>query len=353
MRDLQGGTAMTIARRQLIDVSVTRWYHCISRCVRGASLLGDGSFDRKEWLETRIEELAQVFALGVGGFSVMDNHLHLLLRLDPDVAAGWSDDDVVRRWGRLYPPRNKSRKPEPIFEEWVQSKLKDVEWVARARERLQSIGWFMKCLKEPLARQANREDGCRGAFFQGRYKSVAILDEEALLAVGVYIDLNPVAAKVAKVPETSEYTSIKKRVDHIKADDATAQLEAAKDGSVAGSRAAGGLEEDLWLCPIEDRRGIDSSREGMFEGLSVGNYLLLVDYTGRLFREGKARISAELAGILDRIGSSAECWQQRMEKLKNGRSFGRFFAASRDKLREIAGRLNVRRLVNLVGCAAP
>ena len=344
---------MTIARRQLIDVSVTRWYHCISRCVRGASLLGDGSFDRKEWLETRIEELAQVFAMGVGGFSVMDSHLHLLLRLDPDVAAGWSDDDVVRRWGRLYPPRDKSRQPLPISDDWVRGKLKDSSWVARARERLQSIGWFMKCLKEPLSRLANREDKCRGAFFQGRYKSVAILDEEALLAVGVYIDLNPVAAKVAKVPETSEYTSIKQRVDHIKADDATAQLEAAKDGSVAGSRAAGGLEEDLWLCPIEDRRRIDSSREGMFEGLSIGNYLRLVDYTGRLFREGKARISDDLAGILDRIGSSAEGWQRRMEKLKTGRFFGRFFAASRDKLREIAGRLNVRRLVNLVGCAAP
>ena len=67
----------------------------------------------------------------------------------------------------------------------------------------------------------------------------------------------------------------------------------------------------------------------------------------------KARISAELAGILDPIGSSAERWQLRMEKLRDGRSFGRFFAASRDKLREIAQRLNVRRLVNLVGCAAP
>jgi hypothetical protein len=121
---------------------------------------------------------------------------------------------------------------------------------------------------------------------------------------------------------------------------------------VAGSCQAGGLEEDLWVCPIEDRRRINSSREGMFEGLSIGNYLLLVDCTGRLFREGKARISAELAGILERIGISAECWQLRMEKLKNGRALGRFFAASRDKLREVARRLNVRRLVNFVGCAA-
>ena len=42
--------------------------------------------------------------------------------------------------------------------------------------------------------------------FEGRYKSVAILDDAALLAVGVYIDLNPVAAKLADVPETSKHT---------------------------------------------------------------------------------------------------------------------------------------------------
>jgi REP element-mobilizing transposase RayT len=344
---------MTIARKELVDVSVTRWYHCVTRCVRRAFLLGEGLLDRKQWVEDRLEELAQVFAVGVGGFSVMDNHLHLLVRLDPEVAANWSDDEVVRRWGRLYPPRDRSRRPLPISEEWVQGRLKDIPWVAKTRERLSSISWFMKCLKEPISRRANREDKCRGAFFEARFKSVAILDEEALLATSTYIDLNPVAAKIAEVPETSEHTSIKQRVDHIKAQDATAQLEAAKGGSVAGSQAASGLEEGLWLCPIEDRRPLGSTRPGMFEGLSIGNYLLLVDYTGRLFRDGKARISAELAGILDRIGSSAESWQVRMEKLKNGRSFGRFFAASRDKLRELARRLKVRHLVNLIGCAAP
>ena len=122
---------------------------------------------------------------------------------------------------------------------------------------------------------------------------------------------------------------------------------------MAGSLAASGLEEKLWLCPIEDRRRFGSSREGMFEGLSIGNYLLLLDYSGRLFREGKARISAELASILDRIGTSAECWHRRIEKLGTGRWFGRFFAASGEKLREMASRLKVRRVINLAGCAAP
>ena len=87
---------MTIARRQLVDLSVARWYHCATRCVRRAFLLAEGQTNRKEWLENRIKELAEIFAVGIGGFSVMDNHIHLLLRLDPDVAQGWSDEDVVR-----------------------------------------------------------------------------------------------------------------------------------------------------------------------------------------------------------------------------------------------------------------
>src|SRR5208337_1198981 len=112
----------------------------------------------------------------------LDNHLHLLVRLDPDVARGWSDEDVVRRWGRLFPPRDKVRQVTPVSDEWVQTRLKDARWVATTRERLQSLSWFMKCLKEPLSRLANREEQTRGAFFEGRFKSVAILDEESLPA---------------------------------------------------------------------------------------------------------------------------------------------------------------------------
>src|SRR6516162_209489 len=145
----------------------------------------------------------------------MDNHLHVLARLDPEVTAGWSDEEVVRRWGRLFPPRDKKRQPLPVTQLWVEDRLKHLEWVATARARLQSLSWFMKCLKEPLARLANLQDKTRGFFFEGRFKSVAILDEESLLATCAYIDLNPVAAGVAMVPETSKHTSIKERVDHV------------------------------------------------------------------------------------------------------------------------------------------
>jgi hypothetical protein len=155
-----------------------------------------------------------------------------------------------------------------------------------------------------------------------------------------------VAAGIAAVPEASESTSIKERVDHVKAQGRAEDLKAAQTGSVAGSVASAGLEESHWLCPIEDRRGLDSSREGMLEGLSLGNYVLLVDYTGRLFRDGKAAISREVAGILERLGTTAETWQARLEKLRKGRFFGRFFAASRQRLREVADRLGLRRVPN-------
>jgi hypothetical protein len=349
----QEAPSMTIARSILIDPTITRWYHCVSRCVRRAFLLGEGLDDRKKWVENRLEQLAEIFAIAVGGFSVMDNHLHVLVRLDQDIAKNWSDEEVVRRWGRLYPPRDKSGEALPVPEAWVQWRLEDAQWVTKIRGRLQSISWFMKCLKEPLSRLVNRQEKVRGAFFEGRFKSVAILDDGALLAVGAYIDLNPVAAGIAEAPETSKYTSIKQRVEHVEAQGQTAQLEAAGHGSVAGSQAAAGLEDSLWLCPIEDRRRLDSSREGMLEGFSLGSYLLLVDYTGRLFRTGKATISAELAGIFDRLGSSAESWRARLEKLRTRRLFGRFFAASREKLRAAAARLNVRRVRNLAGCPAP
>jgi hypothetical protein len=345
-----GDLTMAIARAQLVDVSLTRWYHCVTRCVRRAFLLGEGDYNRKQWLENRLEELADIFAVAVGGFSVMNNHLHLLLRLDPEVAQAWSDEQVVRRWGRLFPPRDKSRQPIPVSEHWVQWRLSDAQWIATARQRLQSLSWFMKCLKEPLSRLANRQDKVRGTFFEGRFKSVAVLDEEALLAIGVYIDLNPVAAKIAETPETSDYTSIKQRVDHVEAQGKTAELEAARDGSVAGSQAAAGLEESLWLCPIEDRRELDSPREGMIPGFSLGGYVKLVDYTGRLFREGKASIPAELAEVFVRLGCSAQSWQIQIDKLRGDRLVGRFFTASRVKLRQIAEHLGVRRLVNLRGC---
>jgi REP element-mobilizing transposase RayT len=339
---------MTVARSELVDLNVTRYYHCISRCVRQALLCGDGCEHRKQWIEERLEFLSRCFAVSVCGFSVMDNHLHVLVRLDAEEAESWSAEEVIRRWFAAYPPKTAKGQEIEINQAWIDHQAEDQKRVELFRARLATLGWFMKALKEPLARMANKEDQCKGAFWEGRYKSIAILDEEALLATCAYIDVNPVAAGIAATPETSRHTSVRQRVRHAKSKGKLAALKAAESGSVAGSRAAGDLEEDLWLCPLEDRRRQGGQREGMLDGFSLGSYLLLVDYTSRLCRQGKARVSREVASILDRLGTNADIWAARIERLfSKSRLLGSYFAADRARLREVARSRGVHHLDNL------
>jgi hypothetical protein len=345
---------MATARKRLVDPKVTRWYHCISRCVRKARLLGeDGLSNRKAWLEKRMEFLCRFFAISVLGYSVLDNHLHIVLRLDPDVARDWSDEEVARRWGALFPPRNRRREVLPVTQEWIDRQVAKPEWIAKKREHLASLSWFMKLLKEPLARMANAEDDCDGAFFSPRFKSIAILDLVALLAVCAYIDLNPLAAGIALLPEISPYTSITRRVEHCCPELTREDFEAGMRGVVAENLPSGEIEQSHWLCPLEDRRRQGAPREGVSAGFSLPKYLLLLDETSRLFREGKARVDAGVAPILERLGTTVGTWQRCMQqlqlKLSCRRLTGRVLATSAEALAQAAKCFGLQRLVNLVG----
>lgn len=341
---------MTMARAQLVDLSVSRWYHCIARCARGASLLGEGALDRKAWIEGRIEELGQTFAISVAAFAVLDDQFHILVRLDPRDAERWSNEEIVRRWGVISPPRDKERQPIPVTAKWVRGRLAGASSFATERERLQSLGWFMKSLKEPLARLANREDGTRSAFFESRFKSIAILDHESLLAACVFIDVNPVAAGIAASPETSVHTSFRQRLARQKAGTQPSRVKGPGRTAAVGGARLRKLEESHWLCPIEDRRAIGSAREGMFAGIALGDYLLLVKYTGKLFHEANVPPPREVAALFNRLGINAETWQARIFKLSEGRLLGRFFASSRERLRQLAEQLGVGHLDNLGSC---
>jgi hypothetical protein len=343
---------MTTARGRLVDPAVTRWYHCLNKCVRFAHLLdSNGPTNRKAWLQNRLKELSEIFAIAVGGFSILDNHLHVLVRLDPEIEKTWSDEEVARRWGMLYPPRNRRREIIPISQEWIQQQLEDRDWIAKTREQLQSLSWFMKCLKEPLARLANAEDDCAGAFFCGRFKSIAILDEQALLEVCVYIDLNPLAAGITFLPEESPYTSITERVEHAWPKMSRADLQAALRGLTIENLPAGDVEQSHWLCPLDDRRGQGAAREGMLAGFTLPKYLLLLDHTARIFREGKAVLDANAVPIFDRLGTTADVWEARLMQLKAKflcrKLTGRVLATTREVLSVAAEKLGVHHLVNL------
>ncbi len=345
---------MTIPRKRLVDPKVTRYYHCISRCVRQAYLCGE---ERKQWLEARIELLTENFAISVCGFAILDNHLHVLTRLDPDSADTWSDEQVVRQWLNIHPPSTLDFDNDKTLAAWVRQVLNDKEKVDEYRRRLKNLSWFMKSLKEPLARLANKNDGTRGAFWEKRFQSIAILDDEALLATCAYIDLNPLAAGIDLAPENSPHTSIRQRVDHAKAQDNWEEIKKGIASSFHGSRAAGNIEQDHWLCPVEDRRALHANskdesltpREGMLEGYSLASYFLLIDYTSRLYRKGKAIVSQELDGIFDRLGTTPEVWYQRLMKLLDRkRLFGRFFTTDPQRLRKLAVDRGQHHLNNLI-----
>lgn len=204
---------MTYARAHLVDTENDGFYHCISRCVRRAWLCGADresgrSFDhRRRWLEDRVLYLGQAFCLDVFGFAVMSNHYHLVARVRPRQAIELTDQQVAERWALL-----ESGKSEKDRADVVAQRLEDAEWLAQARQRLGSLSWFMRYLNEPLARIANREDECTGRFWEGRFKSYALLDETAILAAMVYVDLNPYRAGQVDEPETAPHTSIGLRV---------------------------------------------------------------------------------------------------------------------------------------------
>ncbi|QDS88106.1 hypothetical protein EC9_22920 [Rosistilla ulvae] len=288
----------------------------------------DGNHDRKHWIEDRLQKLTENFALSVGGFAILNNHLHVLCRLDPKVADEWFASDVIRRWIAVYPPKTLDFSNEKAVTNWIEQYAKEKNRVMELRNQLKNLGWFIKSLKEPLARLANRADHCRGTFWEGRYKSIAIIDNEALLATCAYIDLNPLAAGIANTPEQSCHTSIKQRVDHVRCKGQLPRLRAAREGTVAASDLAGSMEQDLWLVPIEGRSVKDKcSREGILETFPLGSYMMLVDYTGRMYRNGKANMNATIKEIFSRLETNVEAWQPRIDRmLHSHRLRGNFFA---------------------------
>ncbi|MCE3003577.1 MAG: hypothetical protein LW860_12905 [Xanthomonadaceae bacterium] len=204
---------MTSPRSQLVDPEAPGFYHCISRCVRRAFLCGEDaltgrSFEhRKQWVEDRLLELAEVFAVGVYAYAVMSNHLHLVVYVDPSATLAWSPDEVAQRWVRLTPVRVDGEIDEAACEARAAALAGNAERIAVLRERLGSLSWFMRFLNEPIARRANREDGCTGHFWEARFKCQALLDDAAVLACMAYVDLNPIRAGLAPDLPSSPYTS--------------------------------------------------------------------------------------------------------------------------------------------------
>ena len=277
-------------RKTLISLQDTPYYHCVSRCVRRAFLCGEDSFTgqsyehRRGWVEDKMLSLAAIFAIDICAYAVMSNHTHLVLHVDAYKADNWSIREVLERWHHLH-------KGTQFTQKYLENKvMAEFELVSvyksceSYRERLCDISWFMRELNESVARMANNEDKCTGRFWEGRFKSQALLDEAALVACMAYVDLNPVRAKMENTPESSKHTSIKTRIEVAKANQTHPKT----------------------LFPF-----IGYERENQPEGLpfKLTDYLELIDLTGRVIRSDKrGALDISLAPIIQRINLTSEQW---------------------------------------------
>ncbi|WP_232365151.1 transposase [Salinimonas marina] len=170
-------------------------------------------------MEDRLLFLAEVFCVDVCAYAVMGNHTHVVLRINRDKAKSLSVREVICRWQKLYKGMLLAQRfLNPAENEGMsEAEIETVYDLAEVyRHRLFDISWFMRLLNEYIARQANKEDGCTGHFWEGRFKSQALMDEASLAACMAYVDLNPVRACLAKTLESSKHTSIQKRIDAAK-----------------------------------------------------------------------------------------------------------------------------------------
>ena len=268
-------------------------FHCVQRCVRRAFLCGRDAYTgesyehRKLWVEQRIGALSECFAVAVHAYAVMSNHLHLVVEMAPDVAERWSDDIVAARWVRLFPPREDSA--EAIAAKCLRL-IAQPDRLRTIRGRLADLSWLMRCLAEPIARRANREDGCKGRFWEGRFKAQRLCDERALLAAMAYVDLNPVRAGIATGLHDSTHTSIVNRL-------------AAAESAVTGERRLGPILGVL-RAPLS---------------ITENDYLQLVDWTGRQLAPGKrGTITADAPPVLARLSNDPARWPRQVRGVGSG-----------------------------------
>ena len=198
------------------------------------------------------------------------------------------------------------------------------EIIAQWRERLADISWFMRCLNESIARMANKEDGCKGRFWEGRFRSQALLDDSAVLACMVYVDLNPIRAGLAECPETSDFTSIQARLRHY--------AEALKAENPDRADPVNGQPADLLAF-------VGGEHADTCNGIAFAlpDYLQLVDWTGRAVREDKrGAIPADLQPIFCRLGLNESQWLETVQHF--GRRY-RLAAGVAERLQALGQRL--------------
>jgi len=291
---------MTIARKNIIDSEIPGFYHCTNRCVRRTflcgidELTGNNYSHRKDWLEARMFDLCKLFSVEIYAYAIMDNHYHIVLHLDPLEPLNWRKEEVAEKWLSAF---NTSEDPKLAKQRELkkQAIIADKTKIKLYRERLGSLSWFMKCLNEPLAKQANKEDMCTGSFWQGRYSSQALLDEAAVFSCMAYVDLNPVRARITGKLDQSNHTSIKKRLSEVQ------QIDSA-DVQLKSNQAITAISNQVISKPLS---------------ISTKNYIALVEWTGKnIIYPNKAAMPKNIQCSLKSLNLQHHHWLKQLENFE-------------------------------------
>ena len=306
-------------RKRLVSTEVTPFYHVIARCVRRHFLCGVDPLTgkdysaRKQDIKDRIALLAEVFAIDVCAYAILSNHYHLVLHIDEQTAQAWSDMEVAQRWTRLFTG------PVQVHAFVAGQKLTETQQnvvhnhIQDYRKRLCDMSWFMKCLNEPIARQANAEDNATGHFWQARFSSQALLDEAAVLTAMAYVDLNPIRAGIAETPEASDFTSVQQRIEAWQ----RLQKSAANDEKVPERDDTTSLDATIIKLLAFSDDNNDNAKNTI--PYSITDYLELVDWSGRAIIEGKkGSVPEQLPLILQRLNMRPEQYLAYVRKPKYG-----------------------------------
>ena len=301
---------MGLPRSKYVNDGQEGVYHCFSRCVRRAFLYGYDKLTgkdfshRKQWMVDRMQQLAAIFAVEICTYSVMENHYHVTLRTRPDIVAAWSDLEVAARWLNLYPPKLRGKnKTMPLLDEQIRALANWPERIAVLRKRLCSLSWFMGRLNEFIARAANKEDSVKGRFWESRFKCQALLDDAAIAACMVYVDLNPIRAGRAATPEASDFTGIQERIRGWQKDSAASR-------SISNATEQSPSANADWLCPIQS----DMNRRGILQMTEI-EYFDLVDKSGRILQPNKrGSVDIDLEPILLRIAVIPNAWGETISR---------------------------------------
>lgn len=266
---------MPTPRKRLVDAKSTPFYHCISRCVRRAYLCGKDKLTgksyehRRDWVVELLKRLTTIFAIDICSYAVMSNHYHVVLHLDIEKTKQWSAKEVIDRWHSLFKGNaliDKYISGEPLTES---ERLEAALFVEKWRGQLADISWFMRCMNESIARRANAEDECTGRFWEGRFKSQALLDVKGLICCMAYVDLNPIRAGESDSLEKSDFTSIQERL-------------------IAAGRAGKQSETDqpATLLPCLAKETSEITQKAI--PMSLSCYIELVEATGKILRSDKS-----------------------------------------------------------------